>query len=197
MKNLVNICLVTDTKKRPRVHELLNMPIIKNRIKEFLTTTIANIEFNHTVIHKKDLYQIHNDEKENKCISSNLRSNSRASIENNDALKKSNDDDRLKIEREKHKAEELAKKQKLIQVEKEKEKIKRDQEKIERAKKEQERIKLREKDLKEKEQIKLKELKNSALKDSQNRPTTPSCNLKNVDVRYSSNHSSNNSSNHV
>jgi len=112
MKNLVNICLVTDTKKRPRVHELLAMPIIKNRIKEFLTTTIANIEFNHTVIHKKDLYQIHNDEKENRSSGSNLRSNSRASIENNDAIKKSNDDDRLKIEREKQKAEELAKKQK-------------------------------------------------------------------------------------
>lgn len=55
MKNLVNTLLITDTKKRPRVHEILAMPVIKNRIKEFLTTTIANIEFNHTVIHKKDL----------------------------------------------------------------------------------------------------------------------------------------------
>jgi hypothetical protein len=55
MKTLVNTLLITDTKKRPRVHEILAMPIIKGRIKEFLTTTIANIEFNHTVIHKKDL----------------------------------------------------------------------------------------------------------------------------------------------
>mmetsp|Transcript_48338 Transcript_48338/g.105352 ORF Transcript_48338/g.105352 Transcript_48338/m.105352 type:complete len:114 (+) Transcript_48338:786-1127(+) len=39
------------------------MPIMKSRIKEFLTTTMVNVEFNHTVIHKKDLYQIHMENK--------------------------------------------------------------------------------------------------------------------------------------
>jgi len=47
--------LNTDSTKRPRVHDILAMPLIKNRIREFLTTTVMNIEFNHTVIHKKDL----------------------------------------------------------------------------------------------------------------------------------------------
>ena len=51
----MNCLLVTDSSKRPRVHDILNMPIIKNRIKEFLTTTMMNVEFNHTIIHKKDL----------------------------------------------------------------------------------------------------------------------------------------------
>lgn len=117
MKTLVNTLLLTDTKKRPRVHEILAMPIIKGRIKEFLTTTIANIEFNHTVIHKKDLYQIHNEQKDNNK-GNNLRSNSRASIDSGEDKKsvKSNSRPNLSIadenkeEKDKAKAEELAKK---------------------------------------------------------------------------------------
>jgi len=200
MKTLVNTLLLTDTKKRPRVHEILAMPIIKGRIKEFLTTTIANIEFNHTVIHKKDLYQIHNEQKDNNNKGNNLRSNSRASIDSGEDKKsvKSNSRPNLSIadenkeEKDKAKAEELAKKQRLIQEEKEKEKIKRDQEKTERARKEQERAKLREKEirekeLREKEQQKLRDLKNSAQRDN-SRPNTPSYNLKNNEnVKYVSN----------
>jgi len=55
MKNLVTAMLSRDPAKRPRVHDILQMPIIKDRIKDFLTKTQQCVEFNHTVIHNKDL----------------------------------------------------------------------------------------------------------------------------------------------
>mmetsp|Transcript_76026 Transcript_76026/g.164519 ORF Transcript_76026/g.164519 Transcript_76026/m.164519 type:complete len:232 (+) Transcript_76026:73-768(+) len=62
MRNLVSSCLSRDPNQRPRVHEILALPLIKDRIKEFLTKTQQNMEFNHTVIHKKDLNQIYQEE---------------------------------------------------------------------------------------------------------------------------------------
>jgi len=62
MKTLVSILLNRDADSRPRVHEILAMPIIKDRIKEFLTKTQHSVEFNHTIIHKKDLNQIYHEE---------------------------------------------------------------------------------------------------------------------------------------
>lgn len=62
MKNLVTAMLSRDPAKRPRVHDILQMPIIKDRIKDFLTKTQQCVEFNHTVIHNKDLNLIQNEE---------------------------------------------------------------------------------------------------------------------------------------
>jgi len=64
MKNLVSVLLNRDPSKRPRVHDILNMPLIKNRIKDFLTKTQVNLEFNHTVIHSKNLNQIFVEDKQ-------------------------------------------------------------------------------------------------------------------------------------
>lgn len=54
--------LSRDPNKRPRVHDILAMPLIKGRIREFLTRTQHNVEFGHTIIHKKDLNQIYQEE---------------------------------------------------------------------------------------------------------------------------------------
>lgn len=64
LRNLVTILLNKDPSKRPRVHDILNFPIMKNRIKEFLTKSQVGIEFNHTIIHKKDLNQIYIENKQ-------------------------------------------------------------------------------------------------------------------------------------
>lgn len=66
MKNLVTAMLSRDPAKRPRVHDILQMPIIKDRIKDFLTKTQQCVEFNHTVIHNKDLHLIYAEEQQNK-----------------------------------------------------------------------------------------------------------------------------------
>jgi len=64
MKNLVTVMLSRDPGKRPRVHDILQMPIVKDRIKDFLTKTQQVVEFNHTVIHHKDLNMIHMEEQQ-------------------------------------------------------------------------------------------------------------------------------------
>lgn len=108
MKNLVAVMLNRDPTKRPRVHEILAMPVIKDRIKEFLTKTQQNMEFNHTIIHKKDLNQIYQEEK--------IR-NQKFDLKDNSKLLKEKDE-RERLEKE-HKEKE---KEKL-----EKERIKREQ----------------------------------------------------------------------
>jgi len=64
MKNLVTLMLSRDPNKRPRVHDILQLPIVKDRIKDFLTKTQQCLEFNHTVIHNKDLNLIHMEEQQ-------------------------------------------------------------------------------------------------------------------------------------
>ena len=55
MKNLVNCLLQTDPNKRPSVHEVLKMPIVTNRIRQFLSESIRVNEFSHTILHKKNI----------------------------------------------------------------------------------------------------------------------------------------------
>lgn len=52
MKNLVASLLTVSHTKRPSVKEILQLPIIKARIKNFLTEFQYADEFSHTVIHK-------------------------------------------------------------------------------------------------------------------------------------------------
>ena len=45
--------LENDPDKRPGVHDILKTQLILNRIKEFLSETVKNEEFNHTILHNK------------------------------------------------------------------------------------------------------------------------------------------------
>jgi NIMA (never in mitosis gene a)-related kinase len=52
MKSLVGQLLNVNDRNRPDVNKVLAMPIMQNRIKVFLTETIYNKEFSHTILHK-------------------------------------------------------------------------------------------------------------------------------------------------
>lgn len=56
MKNLVGQLLNTNEKMRPDVNKVLAMPIMQNRIKVFLTETIYQKEFSHTILHKQNVF---------------------------------------------------------------------------------------------------------------------------------------------
>ena len=51
LRNLVAKMLKTDPQARPTIHEILREPIIRNRIKGFLSASIRLQEFSHTIIH--------------------------------------------------------------------------------------------------------------------------------------------------
>ncbi len=52
VKNLVTTLMQVDSNKRPSVNDVLKLPIIKNKIKEFLNESEYNQEFSHTILHK-------------------------------------------------------------------------------------------------------------------------------------------------
>lgn len=52
MRNLIASMLQVDPNKRPSITELLRQPVIKIRIKNFLTELDYSNEFSHTVLHK-------------------------------------------------------------------------------------------------------------------------------------------------
>jgi hypothetical protein len=49
---LVNCLLCVDQNKRPSANDILRLPIIKSRIKNFLSDFEYNDEFSHTILHK-------------------------------------------------------------------------------------------------------------------------------------------------
>ena len=51
LRNLVSKMLKTDPSARPTIHEILKEPIIRNRIKNFLSTPLRLQEFSHTILH--------------------------------------------------------------------------------------------------------------------------------------------------
>ena len=53
LRNLVGNLLKRQPKDRPSVNEILKTPIIKARIERFLSETLLNHEFSHTVLHRK------------------------------------------------------------------------------------------------------------------------------------------------
>lgn len=147
--------LSTDIRRRPRVHDILKMPIIKDRIKEFLTTTVIGLEFNHTVFHKKDLYQIKVDEdiESNKLL---LKHNE----EDQDLIKKEAEREQLIIKEEqerkkrelrKNLEEDKKKEEKRMEILKQKEE--QDKKELERIKKDKEReVQLKKEDDKKRRQ---------------------------------------------
>ncbi|DBB05985.1 TPA: hypothetical protein ACH3X3_009975 [Trebouxia sp. C0006] len=52
LKDLVDMTLRTDPKRRPTVNEVLKTPVLQERIAKFLSATVRAAEFSHTVIHK-------------------------------------------------------------------------------------------------------------------------------------------------
>lgn len=58
MRKLISRMLEVDPNKRATIHEILNMEFIHERIKGFISQTLYNMEFAHTIIHGKNLEQI-------------------------------------------------------------------------------------------------------------------------------------------
>ena len=53
LNKLIESLLNIDPTKRPAVNEILKSSVIQNRIKEFLTETVKQKEFDHTILHNK------------------------------------------------------------------------------------------------------------------------------------------------
>lgn len=53
LKSLVADLLQVDAAKRPNINEILELPIVTNRIKTFLSESLARNEFSHTILHKQ------------------------------------------------------------------------------------------------------------------------------------------------
>ena len=42
---------------RPSIHQILNITLIKNRIKNFLSQTVYKDEFSHTLLHNQNVFE--------------------------------------------------------------------------------------------------------------------------------------------
>ncbi|KAK8845020.1 hypothetical protein M9Y10_021196 [Tritrichomonas musculus] len=72
LRNLVDVLLQKDPKKRPRIHQILNYDFIRKRISNLLDTTLLKIEFSHTVIHSKKSNKEDNNNENNTNNDENL-----------------------------------------------------------------------------------------------------------------------------
>ncbi len=52
LKYLINSLLLIDPDKRPSINEILRLPLIKSRIRNFLNENQYDDEFSHTILHK-------------------------------------------------------------------------------------------------------------------------------------------------
>ncbi|OMJ69407.1 hypothetical protein SteCoe_32875 [Stentor coeruleus] len=71
LRNLVTKMLKTDSNQRPTIHEILKEPLIRNRIKNFLSTSQRNNEFSHTVLHNVNILNVSDKPREDLSIASN------------------------------------------------------------------------------------------------------------------------------
>lgn len=83
LRNLVDVLLQKDPKKRPRIHQILNYDFIRKRISNLLDTTLLKIEFSHTVIH--------NPKSNSDANNNNTNNNENDSSNKNDELEKYQD----------------------------------------------------------------------------------------------------------
>ncbi len=60
---LLSSILIKDPKKRPTVHEILRMPLIKKRISKYLEEDDFRDEFSHTLLHNQDVFKAFQDRK--------------------------------------------------------------------------------------------------------------------------------------
>ena len=56
LKNLIKECLTVVPSQRPTVNKILEMSLIQNRIKTYLSNSIMRNEFSHTVLHKQNVF---------------------------------------------------------------------------------------------------------------------------------------------
>jgi len=55
MSKLINMLLEHEPFKRPNINEVLEFPLVKQRIQNLLNEDIRNSEFSHTILHKKNV----------------------------------------------------------------------------------------------------------------------------------------------
>ena len=58
VKHLIKIMLEIRPELRPDVNKILSLPVIQKRIKSFLSETVRQEEFSHTVLHRQDVFKI-------------------------------------------------------------------------------------------------------------------------------------------
>ena len=89
LRNLVSMLLNVDPDKRPSIDQILKLPIIKNRIKNYLNEQDYNKEFSKSIVklYKEKKPQIKKDFKEEKELQKNDNNINRAQT-NNDSVKK-------------------------------------------------------------------------------------------------------------
>ena len=89
LRNLISQLLNVDPDKRPSVDQILKLPIIKNRIKNYLNEKDYNKEFSKSIVklYKEKKPQIKKDFKEEKELQKNDNNINRAQT-NNDSVKK-------------------------------------------------------------------------------------------------------------
>jgi NIMA (never in mitosis gene a)-related kinase len=49
--------LEINIERRPDVNKILKMPVIQRRIKSYLSETVFQHEFSHTILHKQNVFQ--------------------------------------------------------------------------------------------------------------------------------------------
>jgi hypothetical protein len=63
--------LARDERSRPNINQVLASPLITRRIRAFLNSSQIKEEFSHTIIHNKNLYDIHKEETKKKQLELN------------------------------------------------------------------------------------------------------------------------------
>ena len=58
LKNLIKECLTVVPSQRPTVNKILEMSLIQNRIKTYLSNSIMRNEFSHTILHKQHVFDM-------------------------------------------------------------------------------------------------------------------------------------------
>lgn len=57
LRTLIGQMLNIDANRRPTISQILKQDIIKTRIRRFLSESMHNNEFSHTILHKQNLFQ--------------------------------------------------------------------------------------------------------------------------------------------
>lgn len=56
LKNIVQMCLQKNPTQRPSINQILNMPLIQKRIKNYLQEDMFKQEFSHTLLHNQNVF---------------------------------------------------------------------------------------------------------------------------------------------
>jgi len=62
IRKLVGQMLSRDERQRPNINQVLASPLITRRIRAFLNSSQIKEEFSHTIIHNKNIYDIHKED---------------------------------------------------------------------------------------------------------------------------------------